>query len=62
MDYIFRDILCIYVVNQIELHPFLDREDVISYCHKEGIIVEAYCPITRGKKLNDPTVMEIAKK
>lgn len=49
-------------VNQIELHPFLDREKVVSYCEQEGIVVEAYSPITQGKKLGDPTIMAIAKK
>ncbi|CAI8015632.1 9,11-endoperoxide prostaglandin H2 reductase [Geodia barretti] len=49
-------------VNQFELHPFLDREDVISYCQREGIIVESYSPITKGKKLGDPTLVKIAKK
>jgi diketogulonate reductase-like aldo/keto reductase len=49
-------------VNQIELHPFLDREEVISYCEREGIIVESYSPLTKGRKLGDPTVATIAKK
>lgn len=49
-------------VNQIELHPFLDREKVVSYCEQEGIVVEAYSPITQGKKLGDPTIMGVAKK
>jgi diketogulonate reductase-like aldo/keto reductase len=49
-------------VNQFELHPFLDREDVISYCQREGIIVESYSPVTKGKKLGDPTLVRIGKK
>ena len=55
--------MCLSVaVNQFELHPFLDREEVISYCQREGIVVESYSPVTKGKKLGDPTLVEIAKK
>ena len=55
-------LLCLLSANQFELHPFLDREEVIAYCQREGIVVESYSPITKGKKLDDPTVVEIAKK
>ena len=54
--------MVVSTVNQIELHPFLDREEVISYCEREGIIVESYSPLTKGRKLGDPTVATIAKK
>ena len=57
-----RKILNCLSVNQIELHPFLDRDEVITYCQKEGIVVECYSPVTKGKKLNDPTVVAIAEK
>ena len=49
-------------VNQIELSPYLTREDVTAYCEKEGIIVEAYSPLTKGQKLNDPKLVKIAEK
>ena len=55
-------IMLVSTVNQIELHPFLDREEVISYCEREGIVVESYSPLTKGRKLKDPTVATIAKK
>ena len=50
------------VVNQIELHPYLTRDEVVKYCHKEGIVVEAYSPLTKGEKLNDPILVKIAQK
>ena len=49
-------------MNQIELHPYLTREEVVSYCEKEGIIVEAYSPLTKGRKLADPKLVKIAEK
>ena len=49
-------------VNQIELSPFLyrSREDAVRRCTEEGIVVEAYSPLTKGRRLNDSTVTAIA--
>ena len=49
-------------VNQIELSPFLyrSREDTLHRCAEEGIAVEAYSPLTKGRRLDDPTVAAIA--
>ncbi|KAJ3098233.1 hypothetical protein HDU97_004185 [Phlyctochytrium planicorne] len=49
-------------VNQIELHPYLQRRDIVEFCKQNDIVVEAYCPLTRGKKLDDPRLVEIAKR
>lgn len=48
-------------VNQVELHPFLQRRDIVTFCQKHGIYLEAYSPLTRGQRLNDPTLVAIAK-
>ena len=48
-------------VNQIELHPFLHPKEVVRFCEEHGIVVEAYSPLTRGRRLNDPRVLEIAR-
>ena len=50
------------VINQVEINPWLTRKEIVNFCHKNGIEVEAYSPLTRGKKLNDPTLVKIAKK
>ena len=49
-------------VNQIELSPFLyrSREDTLRRCAEEGIAVEAYSPLTKGRRLDDSTVASIA--
>jgi diketogulonate reductase-like aldo/keto reductase len=47
-------------VNQIELTPFLQRQDTVERCKREGIAIEAYSPLTRGKRLGHPTVKAIA--
>jgi diketogulonate reductase-like aldo/keto reductase len=49
-------------VNQIELSPFLfrSREDTIRRCAEDGIALEAYSPLTKGRRLDDSTVASIA--
>lgn len=47
-------------VNQIELTPFLQRRDTYALCQREGIVVEAYSPLTRGERLTHPTLQSIA--
>lgn len=49
-------------VNQIELSPFLfrSREDTVRRCSQEGIALEAYSPLTKGRRLGDVTVGAIA--
>jgi diketogulonate reductase-like aldo/keto reductase len=49
-------------VNQIELSPFLHRarEDTLARCAEAGIAIEAYSPLTKGRRLDDATVGAIA--
>ena len=49
-------------VNQVEFHPFLYQKDLFSYCKQNNIALEAYRPLTKGKRLNNKTVELIAKK
>jgi diketogulonate reductase-like aldo/keto reductase len=48
-------------VNQIELHPFCQQQPIVSYCREHSIIVQAYCPILRGK-WNHENIQKIAAK
>ncbi len=38
-------------VNQVELHPHLPQHDLVAWCQKEGILVEAYSPLGGSGKL-----------
>lgn len=49
-------------INQIELHPWLARKDIVDWCQKRGVIVEAYSPLVQAQKLNDPLLVPLAKK
>ncbi|KAG6620799.1 putative oxidoreductase C2F3.05c [Phytophthora cinnamomi] len=48
-------------VNQVELHPWLARPDTVKFCVDQGIVMEAYSPLVRGEKMDDPVVSEIAR-
>ena len=49
-------------VNQIELNPYWRLEDIVSYCKVKGIAVMGYSPIFRGKKNEDPILIEMASR
>jgi methylglyoxal/glyoxal reductase len=49
-------------VNQIEFHPFLYQKDLLSFCERNSIQLEAYSPLTRGRRLNHPHIVNIARK
>lgn len=49
-------------VNQIEIHPFLQHRETRALCKEHGIVVEAYSPLTRGRKLDHPVVQDVAKR
>lgn len=47
-------------VNQIELHPLLNQEDVRKANAGHQIVTQAYTPLALGKLEDNPTVMSIA--
>jgi diketogulonate reductase-like aldo/keto reductase len=50
------------VVNQVEFSPFLYQKQLLEYCESNEIYIEAYAPLTRGKRFNDPALILIAGK
>jgi diketogulonate reductase-like aldo/keto reductase len=56
-------------VNQVELHPYLQQQNLLNYCKNRGVQVQAYSPLgTQGYKkdhepnlLGDPTLCRIAQ-
>jgi diketogulonate reductase-like aldo/keto reductase len=49
-------------VNQVELHIFLQQPELVEYCHKNGIVIEAYSPLAHSREMHDPVVQGIADK
>ncbi len=50
------------MVNQILLHISNTPVELVEYCQKNGIAVEAYSPIAHGEILNQPEIKKIADK
>lgn len=50
------------MVNQVEYHPRLTQEEVRAFCQNNEIQLEAWSPLMQGQLLNDPMLIEIAKK
>jgi diketogulonate reductase-like aldo/keto reductase len=48
-------------VNQVEFHPFLYQKKLLDYCRDNGIQLESYSPLTKGRKLNEPVLAPIAE-
>ncbi len=49
-------------VNQVEMHPFVYDPELFAYAEQHGIRLEAYSPLTRARRLDDPTIVAISKK
>ena len=49
------------VTDQVEFHPYLDQSKLLSACRRHGIVLTAYCPLGRGRLINDPVIGEIAR-
>jgi len=49
------------ITNQIEYHAYLPQDRMLATLKKHGMILTAYCPVARGKLLDDPILAEIGK-
>ncbi|HLT10391.1 MAG TPA: aldo/keto reductase [Micromonosporaceae bacterium] len=49
-------------VNQIELHPYLQQQELRDFHARHGIVTEAWSPIAQGDVLGDPAIVEIAER
>jgi diketogulonate reductase-like aldo/keto reductase len=49
-------------INQIEWSPFGYSDDMLKFCQQHKIIIQAYSPLTRTKRLDDESLSAIASK
>ncbi len=49
-------------VNQVELHPGLQQNELLRYCRSRDIHVEAWSPIMKGQVLEMPLLQELGHK
>lgn len=62
------------VMNQIELHPYLQQSAMLTFCREHGMLVTAYSPLGSGDRpagmkkqnepslLNNPLILDLAAK
>jgi diketogulonate reductase-like aldo/keto reductase len=48
-------------VDQVELSPFLQQRELRELCGAHGIVVEAYSPLTKGRRLDHPEITRLAR-
>jgi diketogulonate reductase-like aldo/keto reductase len=48
-------------VNQVEFHPYLYQKELLDFCRSQNIALEAYSPLTKGRRLDDPKLNALAK-
>lgn len=61
LEALFETAKVIPAVNQIEFHPGYWQQELVSYCEKQNIILEAWSPLARGKVFENEVLKEIAK-
>jgi 2,5-diketo-D-gluconate reductase A len=56
LDRLLAETEVVPVVNQIELHPWLQQADARAYDAAHGILTEDWSPLARGRAIGDPTL------
>jgi len=46
--------------NQIEINPFLLRNNIVNFCNNNDIKIVAHSPLAKGEKMNDNQLMNVS--
>ncbi|OAA66821.1 aldo-keto reductase [Niveomyces insectorum RCEF 264] len=52
----------VLAVGQWEIHPWLARRDIVDWCARHHVAVQAYAPIVRGRRWGEPKLKALADK
>jgi diketogulonate reductase-like aldo/keto reductase len=47
---------------QVDLHPFMTRTDIVEICEKNNIALEAWGPLVRGMRFRHPSIVGLAER
>lgn len=50
------------MVNQVECHPRLTQFELREFCKEHGIAVTSWSPLSRGRLLEEPSLVRLAEK
>ena len=59
---LFKEAQITPMVNQVEFHPYLVQQELIDFCHANGIQYEAWSPLMQGQILDEPLLKQLAEK
>lgn len=62
LDYLLKHARIKPSINQIEIHPGYWNEDLIAFCQKNHVIVQAWSPLFRTSEADRLSLIEIGKK
>lgn len=62
LEYLLEDAEIMPMVNQVEFHPYLIQNDLMEFCKKNNIQLEAWSPLMRGKVFEIEILKDLAKK
>lgn len=49
-------------VGQWEIHPWLPRQDIVAWARENDVAIQAYCPLVRGERWDEPILKDLALK
>ena len=61
LEALFQTANVIPAVNQIEFHPGYWQPELVAFCKKQNIVVEAWSPLARGKVFGNEILENMAK-
>jgi diketogulonate reductase-like aldo/keto reductase len=44
------------------LHPWTQQRETVEYCKEHGIVLQAFSPLTSGKRFQEPILVDISKR
>jgi len=62
LEDLLKDAKVVPTVNQMEYHPWLQQPELHSFCKDNNIQLEAWSPLTRGRKFDDPVLVKLSEK
>ena len=62
LEELIKETKVVPTVNQVEFHSFLYQKELLEYCKNNNIRLEAYSPIARAKKFDNPVIKELSRK
>jgi len=62
LDRLLAETEVVPVLNQVELHPWLQQTEVRAYDEAHGIRTEAWSPLARGRAVDEPLLQQIGRK